>query len=667
VAQPLEGCLVQVEAVQRPDLDGLVLRRRDRVIWPAVRVEQQPERPRLHVAVLLGHAWRGHVLPHKVEPRLEEVFVLLAPPDAHFLVVQVRVEARAALVAAVVDAAVERPAAVAVGRKVVVVAVVGPLRGWVGEVTRALAELEVPHVALRVDRRIIVAYVAHPVVVLFPAIGGAATLPPTLEGRVCKVRVLGIDGNDGRDVCAAPDAVLAQAAEHALGVREVALARVNGKGAVAALHVDVNVHAVKRNAGLAVLCRVVLDEILRLVAVAALVVAQNVARPQPGAADEARVQLDDLANVVAGHEDALEAVEARGNRQPVAVRLAEVEGHVRVVVDEAGHLSHVSRVGVDLDPVRLRVVERLGVLERAAVVDVVVAHVVKVEVVHERLVLVQGAAALLAKAEVLCRLRLVDVDDGRVTLVEQTALLGLPDNGIAAARSGGYLVLGVKLESRMLQCGKESGSAGRGDIADCRDAERVALNPQLDDLVLLARSGDHDRLQEVVARVHRLEVNLPLDALGLVKDVDELRQAVLDNGAPAYSQYMVRLYSQVVKERNSRVKVRVLLGRKVRRKAQPPDTRAHKLHQQKRAIVEAEDLAVLCTGRVDAALAISLVLGMVLDAFWLLGLRLWLVQITIKVICRPEHVGVAVLCVPRLEAVGVLTTHFEREVQTSVV
>jgi hypothetical protein len=110
-------------------------------------------------------------------------------------------------------------------------------------------------------------------------------------------------------------------------------------------------------------------------------------------------------------------------------------------------------MSIDLDPVGLRVVKRLGVFERAAVVDVVVTHVVKVEVVHEGVVLVEGAAALLAEAEVLCGRGLVDGEDGGLALVGKAALLGLPDDGDAAAGFGLDGVGHVEVEDRVLQRG----------------------------------------------------------------------------------------------------------------------------------------------------------------------------------------------------------------------
>lgn len=92
---------------------------------------------RLHVAVFLGDARRCHVLPDKVQAALKEVLVLLPPPLADILVVQVWIVAWVAISPTVKDTAVKRFTAVEDLREVIVVW----LKVWWLIVLRGLEDL----------------------------------------------------------------------------------------------------------------------------------------------------------------------------------------------------------------------------------------------------------------------------------------------------------------------------------------------------------------------------------------------------------------------------------------------------------------------------------------------------------------------------------------------
>lgn len=103
VIQTMISGLVQVVAVQRPNLDGLLAAKTRGVLRPTIRVEietkwetaivsgclikNRPGSLPLHITILLSDARTGHILPDEIKTALEEVLILLAPPLAHVLVV----------------------------------------------------------------------------------------------------------------------------------------------------------------------------------------------------------------------------------------------------------------------------------------------------------------------------------------------------------------------------------------------------------------------------------------------------------------------------------------------------------------------------------------------------------------------------------------------------
>jgi hypothetical protein len=75
---------------------------------------------RFHIAILLGNARRGHILPNKVQPALKQVLVLVSPPPTDLLVVEVRVVPRVAIAPSVVHSTMEWLSTVKYVTKVVV-------------------------------------------------------------------------------------------------------------------------------------------------------------------------------------------------------------------------------------------------------------------------------------------------------------------------------------------------------------------------------------------------------------------------------------------------------------------------------------------------------------------------------------------------------------------
>lgn len=153
---------------------------------------------------------------------------------------------------------------------------------------------------------------------------------------------------------------------------------VDGERAIVILHVDIDVHAVEWDTALAVLLNSFQDHILVVVAIAALVVSQHISWFQSRSTDDGGVRLDEVLHGVTCDHDAVEAVEPGSHANSILVLDTDINTDVRVVVDEGGELRSVSRVRVHFNPERLRVVERLPVIQRPFTIDILVSHVVKV-------------------------------------------------------------------------------------------------------------------------------------------------------------------------------------------------------------------------------------------------------------------------------------------------
>lgn len=254
----------------------------------------------------------------------------------------------------------------AVGEGVVIsIPVVRLVRVGIGEVEVAGAVLDVPLLESARGRRIQLSLILEEVFVLEAFIEGV-------------VRARGNVADVWRDVGAALDTEPAQLRKHPLRVGEVTRALVNSERAVIVLHVDVNMHTINREVGLPVSVDGVQDHLLRVIAVTPLMITQDVSGLELRLADNGGVQLNDFLNAVSGEEDALETVETRRYPELSWVLHANVHTDLGVVVDEGSDLGLVTRLGVHLNPVRFRVVERLTIIQGTDAVDILVPHIVKV-------------------------------------------------------------------------------------------------------------------------------------------------------------------------------------------------------------------------------------------------------------------------------------------------
>ena len=186
--------------------------------------------------------------------------------------------------------------------------------------------------------------------------------------------------------------------EHLLRIGE--FGRVDGKGFVIVLNVDIHVYAIEGN----LIIPISLDRPLHLVpgviTIAALMIPRAVARLESRFTNQRGEAAHDVLGLTARKQEEIELAEPGSEHGSAGIQVPDIQDDLTCIIYKDSVYRVVLGYTVELHEERVRVVQRLPGVQRTEVVHLAIPHIVEVEVVGLLGVLTKRLAALLAEANI---------------------------------------------------------------------------------------------------------------------------------------------------------------------------------------------------------------------------------------------------------------------------